>query len=80
MKQDLMQLVFYGPRKPNLSRNELKSINKLKKKEDITLLPENKGNATVVIDTATYVSKAEELLRDEAYRNFSLKKIDKEVI
>ena len=64
------------PRKieSNLSKDELKALDELKKDQDIRILPADKGRIVVVLDTAEYKQKCENLLKDTAtYKNLGSK-------
>ena len=54
--------------KPNLSKEELKSLQVLKKDTNIKILPADKGNATVLIDTTVYNKKINDLLNAGKYK------------
>ena len=49
---------------PNLRPDELKALSDLKKNKDITVLPADKGKATVVLDTKEYEDKITNILND----------------
>ena len=58
----------------NLSKDELKALDELKKDQDIRILPADKGRIVVVLDTAEYKQKCENLLKDTAtYKNLGSK-------
>ena len=68
--------VLSRPRKieSNLSKDELKALDELKKDQDIRILPADKGRIVVVLDTAEYKQKCEDLLKDTAtYKNLGPK-------
>ena len=50
-----------------LDRSERAALKLLKEDKDITVLPADKGNATVVMDTAQY-EKVKNLLADPVYK------------
>ena len=54
--------------KPNLTRQERIGLAKLKKDKDRVILTADKGIAMVVMDREEYVTKAQELLAQPAYR------------
>lgn len=56
------------PPKPNLRPSELQGLKALKKNENIIILPADKGNATVVMDTADYKRKMYDILEDGTYK------------
>ena len=49
-------------------RKALKELQDLSRCEGLTILPADKGNATVVMDSAQYASKLEDLLTEDSYR------------
>ena len=53
------------PPKSNLTRDERQALKDLKKNEEITILPADKGKATVVMDKKDYEEKVTSLLCDE---------------
>ena len=55
------------PPKSNLSPGLQSAMRKLQKDKDIVIIPDDKGNATVVMDRSEYTRKMDDLLRDEAY-------------
>lgn len=55
------------PPPPNLPAAEIHALRKLKKNNKIVVLPADKGNATVVMDTLAYDQKIKSLLDDNAY-------------
>jgi hypothetical protein len=52
----------------NLTGAERKALRALSKNTDLTILPADKGNATVVLNTVEYNRKIGALLEDPAYR------------
>ena len=59
--------------KNNLTKNEMTALKKLKDNTELTILPADKGNATVILNTVDYKLKITSLLADSAY-----KKLDKD--
>lgn len=55
------------PAKPNISKNEHLAIKKLKNDDNIKILPADKGNATVVLNTRDYNNKVAEVLKVGKY-------------
>ena len=53
------------PPKTNITKDERKAIQELKKEESVLILPADKGKATVVIDVSEYEEKINEMLSDE---------------
>ena len=51
----------------NLNKGMGKAIRDLKQDTEITILPADKGNATVVMDRYEYVAKMNALLKDNTY-------------
>ena len=52
----------------NISKEEYKALNELKRDRNRLILTADKGVALVVIDKADYIEKAEELLNKETYK------------
>ena len=50
--------------KPNLSIEEIKALQELKKDQTISILPADKGRATVVMDRSDYENKIQNILKD----------------
>jgi peptide-methionine (R)-S-oxide reductase len=63
VKQDILLLHKKRPH-PNLSPGELQALNSLKKDENITIKPADKGGGIAVMNTADYLNKVEEMLND----------------
>ncbi|XP_018307957.1 uncharacterized protein [Mycetomoellerius zeteki] len=61
------------PPPPNITRQERLALQDLNRDTDIIVLPANKGNTTVVINTSDYKKKMKNFLSDKAY-----KKLDKD--
>jgi hypothetical protein len=57
--------------KDNLTGAERKALRALRKNTDLTILPADKGNATVVLNTVEYNQKIGTLLEDLAYRRLA---------
>lgn len=55
------------PPPPNLKKDERATIKALKEDKNITVLPADKGNAAVVMDTSQYVEKVKDLLTEPVY-------------
>lgn len=49
---------------PALTSEERKAVKSLRENADIAILPADKGNATVLLDTTAYIDKMESLLKD----------------
>lgn len=56
------------PKKSNLTREKSQALNELSENTQITILPADIGNATVVIDMEDYTTKSEDILRDKGYK------------
>ena len=66
MKRILKQNQRRGP--VNVSKEEYKELNELKKDNNRLILTADKGVALVVISKVDYIEKAEELLNEETYK------------
>lgn len=55
------------PPPPNLDKDERTALKTLRMSDNITILPADKGNATVVMDTDQYKEKLKNLLEDPVY-------------
>lgn len=68
-----MSKVFRPPKLPmkNITTDERQALRNLQKMKDITVLPVDKGNATVVIDFEEYNHKIEDLLNDPSYESIT---------
>ncbi|XP_077551283.1 uncharacterized protein LOC144164931 [Haemaphysalis longicornis] len=51
---------------PALTSEERKAVKSLRENADIAILPADKGNATVLLDTTAYIQKMENLLKDKS--------------
>ena len=54
--------------KPNLTRQQIKAVQRLRQDTTIKIIPADKSKATVVLDAAEYYKKMEELLKDSSYK------------
>lgn len=61
-------LLHAKPPKPNLPRVEFNVLSHLRHNKDIVILPADKGNATVVMNSSDYHSKIITLLDDPSYQ------------
>jgi hypothetical protein len=52
--------------KDNLTRTERAALRTLKNNTDLTILPADKGNATVIFNTTDYKQKITSLLEDSS--------------
>jgi hypothetical protein len=55
----------------NLTRAERSTLRSLKQDTELTILPADKGNATVILNTTDYKLKIYTLLDDSAYRKLT---------
>jgi len=55
----------------NLTRAEREALGTLKKNTDLTILPADKGNCAVVLNTVDYTQKINSLLEDPSYRKLT---------
>jgi len=53
------------PPKSNISKGERQALRTLAKEKSVTILPADKGKATVSMDTAEYEKKVKKMLTDE---------------
>ena len=53
------------PPTPNISKGEYDALTKLGKLKEVTILPADKGRATVVMDTVDYEEKVQTMLSDD---------------
>ena len=66
------------PPKPNITKEEQKALKELKKDTNRVILTVDKGTCLVVMDKEEYISKAQELLKEETYRIISEDPINKQ--
>ncbi|XP_055837264.1 uncharacterized protein LOC129905732 [Episyrphus balteatus] len=67
IRQDVSVLIRKAkPIKSNITKKEMNSLKKLSADKDIIILPADKGNCTVVLDTDDYHSKITNLLNDSS--------------
>ncbi|KAL3269429.1 hypothetical protein HHI36_008499 [Cryptolaemus montrouzieri] len=52
----------------NISREEKQAFKRLRSNREITILPADKGNATVIMNTKDYEDKMAKILNDECYK------------
>ena len=57
--------------KNNLTKNEWAALTALKDNTHHTILPADKGNATVILNTTDYKQKITSLLEDSAYKKLN---------
>ncbi|GLV46112.1 hypothetical protein CBL_07179 [Carabus blaptoides fortunei] len=56
------------PPKNNISKEEYTALKKLRDNQNIIVLPADKGNATVVVNSADYTNKMTAILADPVYK------------
>lgn len=61
----------------NLSKVERTSLNSLRARKQIVILPADKKNATVIVDKSQYVKKTSDLLQDGTYTPLACDPISK---
>ena len=61
----------HGKLRRNLGTDELAAMHALRRRDDIIILPADKGGATVVMDRVDYDDKLEDLLQNGPYRKVS---------
>ena len=59
------------PPKPNISKEETKAIQELKRDKEKIILTTNKGVSMVVMDKEEYIKKSEDLLKQPMYRELT---------
>jgi len=68
-RQEIVRILKNSSRpRDNLKRTERAALKTLKDNMNLTILPADKGNATVVLNTSEYKQKISSLLQDPAYR------------
>jgi hypothetical protein len=71
-RQETVRIIKSSSRpKDNLTRDERKALRTLKANTDLTILPADKGNAKVVLNTLDYKQKITSLLEDPSYRRLT---------
>ena len=58
----------HRPHPPNTTPEEREAFRNLKKEAEITILPADKGNATVILNTEEYIKKANQLLDNSPFK------------
>ena len=59
------------PPRPNISKEEVKAIQELKRDKEKTILTTDKGVSMVVLDKEDYIKKLEDLLKQNTYRELA---------
>jgi hypothetical protein len=68
-RQETVRFIKSSSRpRDNLTRAEREALRTLKKNTDLTILPADKGNATVVLNTVDHKQKITSLLENPSYR------------
>jgi len=57
--------------KDDLTKSERAALRNLKNKSELTILPADKGNATVILSTTDYQQKMNTVVKESAYRRIS---------
>ena len=71
-RQETVRIIKNSQRpRDNLTRTERAALNNLKLNTNITILPTDKGNATVILNRTDYKQKITSLLEDPAYRRLT---------
>ena len=71
-RQETMRIIKSSSRpRDNLTRTETAALKTLKKNTNLTILPADKGNATVILNTIDYKQKITSLLEDPSYRRLA---------
>lgn len=72
IRQDAARIVRKAkPPKRNMPREEFAALKALKDNKNVLVLPADKGNATVIMDTVDYISKMRTLLNDSSYKHIN---------
>ena len=71
-RQETMRIIKNSSRpRDNLTRTERAALKSLKLNTNLTILPADKGNAMVILNTTDYKQKIASLLEDPAYRRLT---------
>ena len=71
-RQETVRIIKSAPPpRDNLTKTERAALKTLKENKNLTILPADKGNATVVLNTSDYKLKISSLLEDPAYRKLT---------
>jgi hypothetical protein len=71
-RQEAVSIIKSSPiPKSKITTAESEALRNLKNNTDLTILPVDKGNATVILNTADYKQKIASILEDPAYRRLS---------
>ena len=71
-RQETVRIIKSSSRPRNkITKAERETLRTLKNNTDLTILPADKGNARVILNTADYKQKITSLLEDPAYRRLT---------
>jgi hypothetical protein len=71
-RQETVRIINSSSRhRDNITRVEREALRNLKNNTDLTILPADKGNATVILNTVDYKQKIISLLEDPSYRRLT---------
>jgi hypothetical protein len=71
-RQETVRIIKSSSRpRSNITMAESKALRTLKNNTDLTILPADKGNATVILNTSDYKQKSTSILEDPAYRRLT---------
>ena len=71
-RQETVRIIKSSSRpRNNITRAEKETLRTLKDNTDLTILPADKSNATVILNTADYKQKITSLLEDPSYRRLT---------
>ena len=71
-RQETVRIIKSSSRpKYNLMKAEREALRTLRKNNDLTILPPDKGNGTVILITVAYKEKITSLLKDPSYRRLA---------
>jgi hypothetical protein len=66
--QETVRIIKSAAKPKNLTETERAALKTLREYTDLTILPADKGNATVILNTTEYKQKIAALLEDPSYR------------
>ncbi|XP_050516295.1 uncharacterized protein LOC126891156 [Diabrotica virgifera virgifera] len=69
VRQDVARVLRNSkPPTPNISQSERKALKELQANPDLVILPADKGNATVILNTSSYIDKLSNLINTPDYK------------
>uniref|UniRef100_A0A6P7H3L0 Uncharacterized protein LOC114346573 n=1 Tax=Diabrotica virgifera virgifera TaxID=50390 RepID=A0A6P7H3L0_DIAVI len=72
VRQDVARILRNSkPLTPNISQSERKALKELQANPDLVILPADKGNATVILNTSSYIDKLSNLINTPDYKPIS---------